>query len=66
MIGVEAQQSRNPNDKTFRLAFGESKDKTLVAVIRKRSIENDVFIVTAFSSSKKLEKLIRKHRVIRR
>ena|SRR3989338_4202601 len=66
LIGAELQPSRNPNDKTFRLVFEESSNKKIVIVIREREAEKDIFAVTGFTSSKKLDKLIRKHKTGRR
>ena len=63
MLDAEPQVSRNVHDETYALCFELSKRKTLFVVITYKTLENKIFIVTAFHSSKKLDKLIRKNKI---
>ena len=55
---VEEQPSRTDNERTFRLIFKKSSQKRLCIVITEKP-DGTIFVVTAFESSKKLDKLVR-------
>ena len=60
---VEEQPSRKPHDETYSLVFELSKRRKLFVVITYKTLENKIYIVTAYQSTKKIEKLIRKPRI---
>lgn len=59
LAGVEKQEGRNPHDETYRLTFRLSNKYRLVVVITYKNLEKKIYIVTAFKSSKDIDKLIR-------
>jgi uncharacterized DUF497 family protein len=61
----EEQESRNENERIFRLIFRLSSQKRLCVVITEKS-DGMIFVVTAFVSSKKLDKLIKTQTIRRR
>ena len=60
---IERQPSRRPHDETYGLLFDLTKRRRLFIVITYKSLENKIYIVTAFPSTKRLEKLIKKPRI---
>jgi len=63
LICIEEQPSREPHDETYGLVFEKSKNRKLFIVITYKTLKDVIFIVTAFSTSKKLEKLIKNPKV---
>ena len=62
---VEEQTARHEKQRTFQLIFKKSSKKRLVIVITENMDSDMLFIVTAFETSKKLEKLIKRGRIRR-
>ena|SRR3989344_3090584 len=62
---VEEQLARHEKQRTFQLIFKKSSKKRLVIVITENVDSGMLFIVTAFETSKKLEKLIKRGRIRR-
>jgi len=60
---VETQPSRNPHDETYGLLFEITKRKRLFIVITYKSLENKIYIVTAFPTTKRIERIIKKPRI---
>ena len=65
LIDIEEQPSRRPHDKTYGLLFEISKRKKLFVVITYKTLENKIYLVTAYPSNKKVEKLIKKPKIRR-
>ena len=59
LIIVQEQEPLQTDSRTFRLIFKESESKKIVIVITEKP-DKEIFIVTAFPSTKKAEKLTRK------
>lgn len=59
LLLVQEQEPLQPGSRTFRLIFKESESKKIVIVITEKP-DKEIFIVTAFPSTKKAEKLIKK------
>lgn len=62
---VEEQPSRHKNQKTFQLIFKKSSKGRLFVVITVNMDSDTIFLVTAFETNKKLEKLIKRGRIRR-
>ncbi|MCD6496605.1 MAG: hypothetical protein J7K54_05010 [Candidatus Aenigmarchaeota archaeon] len=60
---VEEQPSRRPHDKTYGLLFELTKRKILFVVITYKVLQNKIYLVTAFPSNKKIEKIIKKAKI---
>ncbi len=60
---IEQQPSREPHDETYGLVFEKSRSRKLFVVITYKILKDTIFIVTAFYSSKKLEKLIKRPKI---
>lgn len=63
LICIEQQPSREPHDETYGLVFEKSRSRKLFIVITYKTLKDLIFIVTAFSTSKKLEKLIKRPKI---
>lgn len=63
--GFEEQEARREKQRTFMLVFKKSSQKKLCIVITENLGENMLFVVTAFESSKKLERLIKRGKMRR-
>lgn len=66
LLLVQGQEARRQSDRTFRLIFKESENKKIIVVVTEKVPEKEIYIVTAFPSTKKAEKLIRKQQIRRR
>ena len=62
---VEEQPSRHESQRTFQLIFRKSSKKSLFVIITENKDSGTLFLVTAFETSKKLEKLIKRGRIRR-
>lgn len=62
---VEEQQSRRSQDQTYGLLFEPTKRKKLFVVITSKRLEKKLYLVTAFPSTKKAEKLIKRPKIRR-
>lgn len=65
LIEAENQPTRRPLDETYKLVFSLSERKKLVMVITYKPVETKIYIVTAFHSTKKMDKLIKRHRIVK-
>ncbi|NOX71080.1 MAG: hypothetical protein GXO64_00050 [Candidatus Micrarchaeota archaeon] len=63
LISVDEQPSRRPHDKTYGLVFEITKRKRLFVVVTYKTLKNKLYIVTAFTTTKKMEKLIKKPKI---
>ena len=63
LICIEQQPSREAHDETYGLVFEKSRSRKLFVVITYKILKDIIFIVTAFYSSKKLEKLIKRPKI---
>jgi hypothetical protein len=66
LVEVETQPSRRKHDETYKLYFEISKRKRLIVVITNKSLKRQVFVVTAFHTTKKMDKLVKKLKAKRR
>ncbi|MBI2232921.1 MAG: hypothetical protein HYU56_03290 [Candidatus Aenigmarchaeota archaeon] len=62
---VEEQPARHESQRTFQLIFKKSSKKRLFVVITENTESGTIFLVTAFETSKKLEKLIKRGKIRR-
>lgn len=65
LVFMEQQPSRAPHDETYGLVFEKSKSRRLFIVVTYKALEKIIFIVTAYSTSKKLERLIKRQKIRR-
>ena len=61
--GIEEQPSRGSHDKTYGLLFELTKRRRLFVVITYKTLENKIYIVTGYPSTKKMEKLIKRPKI---
>lgn len=65
LVVVEQQPSRRAHDETYMLCFQKNKRKILIVVITYKRLKKKIYLVTAFGSTKKLTKLVKKPRIVR-
>jgi len=65
LIGVEEQVARYKHDKTYKLCFKLSGRKKLIVIITYKKLKNRIYVVTAFITKKKMDRLIKLPKVKR-
>ncbi|HIG97254.1 MAG TPA: hypothetical protein HA230_02815 [Candidatus Aenigmarchaeota archaeon] len=65
MKGFEEQEARREHQRTFMLVFKKSSQKKLCIVVTENLDTDTLFVVTAFESSKRIDRLIKKGRMRR-
>ena len=60
---IEEQESRNRHDETYGLLFEITKRKRMFVVITYKTNDNKIYIVTAYPSTKRVEKLIKRPKI---
>jgi len=66
LIAVQRQPARRPHNSSYKSCFRKTRRKTLVAVITYKAIRKEIYIITAFTSTKQINKLIKVQKIKRR
>ncbi|MBI4019696.1 MAG: hypothetical protein HY367_00060 [Candidatus Aenigmarchaeota archaeon] len=61
LAGLSRQSSKKPHDETYGLLFELTKRKRLFIVITYKTLENKIYLVTAFKTTKKAKKMLMKN-----
>lgn len=62
LTAVEIGVSRRAYDKTYHLMFQKDKKYHIFVAIIHRTLKNDLFLVTAYKSSKEYERLLKNYK----
>lgn len=62
LIAVEKGVPRRAHDEPYDLIFRKSRNRRIFIVILHRTLRKDLFLVTAFESSKEYEQLLKRYK----
>ncbi len=62
LIAVKKGVPRRVHDEPYDLIFRKSRNRSIFVVILHRTLKKDLFLVTAFESSKAYEQLLKKYK----